>query len=109
MFRRRHRTPPSGPDLPGNLRVFVCIEVFERSKPVLLVMNDDDDRRCFLCGGGHPDSAEYYRSVGLGHVLDDDPTLRAVASLGPGEEYERPSVGEPWTHQPAPPLGSDER
>lgn len=74
---------------------YVCIHVFDRSRPVLLVSREDGDW-CFLCGDVHPDSGEYYRVVGLGHVVEQDPLLRSVLDLLPNEEAERIAVGERW-------------
>ncbi|KIG11512.1 hypothetical protein DB30_03792 [Enhygromyxa salina] len=34
--------------------------------------------------------------MGIGHVLDDDPTLREVLNLEPGWEAERSGLGQPW-------------
>lgn len=49
-----------------------------------------------LCGGDHPDDGSEYRVVGLGHVVDHDPTLLEVLDLNPGEEAERSGVGASW-------------
>ena len=32
---------------------------------------------CFLCGTGHPEDEAFYRVVGIGHPVGDDPTLEA--------------------------------
>ena len=74
---------------------YVCIHVFDRSRPVLLVSRPDGDW-CFLCGDVHPDSAEHYRVVGMGHVIEQDLSLKAVIDLLPNEEAERSAVGERW-------------
>jgi hypothetical protein len=46
--------------------------------------------------GIHPDSADYYRVVGLGHVVERDPSLSSILDLLPNEEAERVAVGEQW-------------
>ena len=74
---------------------YVCIHVFDQSRPVLLVSREDGDW-CFLCGDVHPDSADYYRVVGLGHVVERDPSLSSVLDLSPNEEAERVAVGDRW-------------
>jgi hypothetical protein len=51
----------------------------------------------FLCGGGHPDEASFYRVIGIGHPIDDDPTLAEVLDLDVDEEAERAVVGGPWS------------
>jgi len=74
---------------------YVCIHVFDQSRPVLLVSREDGDW-CFLCGDLHADSADYYRVVGLGHVVERDPSLNSILDLSPNEEAERVAVGERW-------------
>lgn len=74
---------------------YVCIHVFDQSRPVLLVSRDDGSW-CFLCGDLHPDSADHYRVVGLGHVIERDPSLGSILDLLPGEEAERAAIGERW-------------
>ena len=81
--------------LPGNLKSYVCICVFEGRKPVLYVTRADGDW-CALCGDDHPQEAAYYRVVGLGHVVGDDPTISDVLDLQPDEEAERETVGSAW-------------
>ena len=74
---------------------YVCIHVFDNSRPVLLVSREDGDW-CFLCGDTHPQSADHYRVVGLGHVVERDPSLRTILDLLPNEEAERSAVGGAW-------------
>ena len=38
----------------------------------------------------------YYRVVGLGHLVEHDPSLKSVLDLSPNEEAERIAVGERW-------------
>ena len=75
---------------------YVCIHVFDRSRPVLYVTRPDGDW-CALCGDDHPDDANSYRVVGIGHVIDFDPKVAEVLDPGPFQEAERVAVGEPWT------------
>jgi hypothetical protein len=81
--------------LPFHQKSYVCIEVFENVKPVLLVSRMDGDW-CFLCGDDHPDDPAYYRVVGMWHVLSQHPDLKALLDLLPNDEAERVKVGEPW-------------
>ena len=76
-------------------KAYVCIHVFEGAKPVLLVCRPDADW-CFLCGEEHPDDAAYYKVVGIGHVLERDPSLVDLLDLAPEEEAERSALGAPW-------------
>ncbi len=80
----------------GNLRSYVCIHVFEAVRPVLLVAHEEDGAWCFLCGDMHPDSAESYRVVGVGHLVERDASLHECADLSLGQEAERAAVGRPW-------------
>lgn len=74
---------------------YVCIHVFDGTKPVLYMTRPEGDW-CALCGDDHPDDASSYRVVGLGHVIEQDPTVAAVLDLGANEEAERDVVGGPW-------------
>ena len=78
-----------------HLKSYVCIHVFEQTRPVLLVSRPDGDW-CFLCGDVHPDDASAYRVVGLEHVVERDPSLEDVLDLAPGHEAERRVPGEAW-------------
>ena len=81
--------------IPSNLKAYVCLEVFNAERPVLLVTRPDGDW-CFLCGGDHPDEAASYRVVGIGHALASDPTLGEVLDLDVEQEAERAGRAEPW-------------
>ncbi len=76
-------------------KAYVCIDVFENKKPVLLVSRADADW-CFLCGDEHPEDASYYKVVGIGHVLEQDISLEALLDLAPEQEAERVAPGQPW-------------
>ena len=88
--------PLASRGIPANLKAYVCVEVFERARPVLYVTRPEGDW-CFLCGEEHPDDAAAYRVVGIGHPLSEDPTLANVLDLGENEEAERSIVGGQWT------------
>lgn len=87
--------PTSQPELPYETKLYVCIHVFDRIRPVLYVTRPDGDW-CALCGGDHPDDASSFRVVGIGHVIDYDPSVAEVLDLCPNQEAEREAVGEPW-------------
>lgn len=78
---------------------YVCIHVFEQTRPILLVDRSNGDWS-FLCGGLHPNDAAYYRVVGIGHVLDADPSLASLSDLAPNCEAERKSMDKSWTIKP---------
>jgi len=81
-------------------KAYVCVHVFDSSRPVLLVSRSGRDWS-FLCGAEHEDTAENYRVVGKGHILDRDPTLSELADLVPNWEAERTSISEDWVRRPA--------
>jgi len=81
--------------IPANLKAYVCLEVFNAERPVLLVTRPEGDW-CFLCGGEHPDDAASYRVVGIGHPIQSDPTLGDVLDLAADQEAERVVVGAAW-------------
>lgn len=76
-------------------KAYVCIHVFEGTAPVTLVTRPEGDW-CFLCGQVHDDRAESYRVVGIGHVVDNDPSLSALGDLEPGWEAERNEPSGAW-------------
>jgi hypothetical protein len=76
-------------------KAYVCIHVFEKTKPVLLVSRADGDW-AFLCGEGHEDDASNYRVVGIGHLFDNDQSLSSLMDLAPDWEAERTAPDSPW-------------
>jgi hypothetical protein len=84
---------------PSNLAVYVCDHVFDKSRPVLFVSRAGGDWQ-FLCGENHPEGAIPH-VVGLGHLVDRDPTLLELARLPEGWEAERASVDEAWRESPS--------
>ena len=85
----------SSKEIDFHKKAYVCIHVFENVKPVLLVSREDGDW-CFLCGEDHPNDASFYRVVGIGHVIEQDPELESLLDLKPNEEAERTAPGEVW-------------
>jgi hypothetical protein len=81
--------------IPSHTRAYVRRHVFDREAPVLLVSRPDGDW-CLLCGGVHTDEANEYRVVGIGHLLEEDPTLQETLDLEPNWEAERRGVGGTW-------------
>jgi hypothetical protein len=82
-------------------KAYVCVHVFDSSRPILLVSRSGGDWS-FLCGADHEDTAENYRVVGSGHILDMDPSLNELADLAPNWEAERSSKSGDWVRRPAP-------
>ena len=81
-------------------KAYVCLHIFDASRPVLLVVRSDSDWS-FLCGDEHGDTAANYRVVGKGHILDRDPSLRELADLAPNWEAERTSASGVWVRKPS--------
>lgn len=83
-----------------HLKSYVCIEVANHERPVLLVARDDGDGDwCFLCGDEH-EGTDWARVVGIGHLTDHDPSLAEVLDLVAGEEAERSTLGGVWVRAP---------
>jgi hypothetical protein len=90
------------PTIDPHQKAYVCIHVFDKSRPVLLVTRPEGDW-CLLCGEGHEDVASSYRVVGIGHVLDADPSIRETLDLPPDWDAERSAPGAPWVRSPIEP------
>lgn len=89
------RTTALTVNIDNHQKAYVCIHVFENSRPVLLVSRPEGDW-CFLCGSRHDNDASAYRVVGIGHILDGDPALSGLVDLAPNWEAEREAVGKDW-------------
>lgn len=82
-------------EIDSHQKAYVCIHVFERTKPILLVSRADGDW-CFLCGTDHFDDASEFRIVGINHLFDADPTLREIEDLPAEYDAEREAPGKAW-------------
>jgi hypothetical protein len=89
---------------PPNTACITCKDVVWRGVPVGLVTHDDDDGGFqFLPLSGAPSDAREACVVGLGQMLQRDPTLAEVADLPFGWRAWREAPGQPWTREPQPP------
>lgn len=79
---------------PDNLGVFVCQHVFAQERPILFVVHMEGDWQ-FLCGEAHEED-DLPRHVGVGHLLQRDPTLESIAHIPDGASAERQSVEHAW-------------
>lgn len=79
---------------PRNLASFVCSHVFRAERPILVVSHADGDWQ-FMCGGvDHgPDDCHL---VGVGHLVDRDPSLQECSNLDVDCVAERAAVDQPW-------------
>jgi len=62
------------------------------------VAHEDGDWS-FQCGATDHGSKDYH-VVGVGHLIDRDPSLNQCANLPDGFEAERGAVGEEWIRSP---------
>jgi hypothetical protein len=77
------------------LGVIVCPHVFENTRPILYVCRAEGDWQ-FLCGGfDHDDQCHL---VGVGHLIERDPTLHELADLEPDWQAEREEAGATWKY-----------
>ncbi|QDG74416.1 hypothetical protein FJ695_00185 [Labrenzia sp. PHM005] len=76
-------------------KVYVCIHVYEHKHPVKLVVHEDGDWM-FLCGELHDDNPDNYKAIGVGHLLDWDPSLSEVLDLENNYEAERTGINSKW-------------
>lgn len=72
---------------------FVCPHIFRNERLILLVSHEDGDWQ-FLCG--ESDHAADGHVVGIGHLVERDPTLLDLVDLPLDWEAERANPGEPW-------------
>ena len=79
---------------PPNLATYICSHVFEKSRPILLVIHEDND--WIFCCGGEDHSEKDWKVVGVGHLISRDSTLHECADLANGFEAERSGVDKDW-------------
>jgi len=78
----------------------ICSHVFDKARPILLVVHEGGDWQ-FMCGAaGHAPSDGHV--VGVGHLIDRDPSLNECADLPNSFEAERSAVGAPWRRREIP-------
>jgi len=83
---------------PG-VAAITTVGVLENRLPILVVQHYADDHSwAFLCGT--MDETKDGRVIGMGEVLEMDPSLRSIASLPPGWIARRATVGEDWEKEP---------
>ena len=80
---------------PPNVAVLTVWAVLDGSAPILRVCHDADDGAWQFLHGG-PVSEKDAALVGLGRMLERDPSLRELADLPEGWIAERADIGSPW-------------
>ncbi len=83
-----------------NTVAYLCSHIFENTKPVLYVCKEDGDWQ-LLCGGEHP-MDEIPHVVGIGHILERDPSLESILTLQDNWQAERQQIGGEWTKTECP-------
>jgi hypothetical protein len=80
-------------------KCYVCLHVFDGVRFVKLVYRDKDDL-VLTCGELHQVDSDCARTVGLEHVLADDPTVEEAISVPSSWQAERSEFGKPWRKSP---------
>ena len=78
-----------------DLGMFVCPHVFNCTRSVLLAIRDTDGDFQFLCGADEVDTSQPHL-IGIGHLLNRDPTIEKLAVLELGQFGERDSINHSW-------------
>lgn len=79
-----------------NPACFTCVHVMTKSKPILLVSNDDDSSCEFTCGtNGHPDGE--VKIISLEEAADIDNLINELAVIPEGVCAERKKFRDKWT------------
>lgn len=84
---------------PRNLGVITVQRILDRETSVVYVSHDDDDGS-WQFFDGNPVTEEDARVVGLGRIIDLDPTLMDLADLPEGFVAMRNSRQDGWLRKP---------
>lgn len=94
-------------DQPPNCATIVSKSVIEKREPILQVNHDEDDHGWqFL--DNLSEALDDLCIVGLGHILEVDPSMAELAGLKPGWQATRTHVGGEWVIEPVAPEPDDE-
>ena len=84
---------------PVDTAALTTVHVLEGRLPVILVAHDSDDGMWqFLCGTSR--ESKDARIIGLGEMLEIDPSLAEIADLPVGWTARRNAPGQKWHRQP---------
>jgi hypothetical protein len=82
-------------DQARNVATVTTTQVMHKHYPILSVVHyEEDDSWAFTCGTSN--EPEDLMLVGMGEVVDLDPTLSTIADLPPGWTAYRDSVKDSW-------------
>jgi len=82
-------------DQAPNVAAITTRQILDDGFPILSVVHYAKDHSWAFCCGTSI-ATEDGRVIGMGTVLDLDPTLVEIADLSPGYRATRKAVGEPW-------------
>ena len=89
-------------DQPPNCATVVSNSIIEKRKPILYVSHDEDDHGWqFL--DNESEELDDLCIVGLGHILEVDPSMAGLASLEPGWQATRADISSEWVIERTPP------
>ena len=89
-------------DQPPNCATVVSNSIIEKRKPILYVSHDEDDHGWqFL--DNESEELDDLCIVGLGHILEVDPSMAGLASLEPGWQATRADINSEWVIERTPP------
>ena len=77
--------------------VYVCPHVFDRSRPVLESIRDLDGSWQFLCGIERCIEEGEPHYIGVGHLIEIDPSIDELTALNPGMYADRTDKGSAWS------------
>ncbi len=75
-------------------RVFTCLHVLEEGAPILQALRDEDGELQLLCGEDHTEGDA--RTLQLGAMILDHPSVVDIMELEQTELAYRPSAHDPW-------------
>lgn len=88
-------------DQAENIAAITTRQVLDENYPILEVVHYSDDHSwAFTCGT--TDESNDGKVVGMGRIVEKDPTLKEIASLPPGWGAWREKVGGQWTRYSKP-------
>jgi hypothetical protein len=72
----------------------------DQAKCLDLLAAQQVGRVAYCADLGHKQSADDWKVIHNGHLLDRDPSLAEIVTAADGEQVERTAIGEPWIRAP---------
>lgn len=76
--------------------VYCCPHVFKNERPALLVVRDSEGDWQFFCG--ERDDTDTCHHIGVGSLLDCDPSLQEMSGLSVASGAERDDSADKWRY-----------